>query len=298
MLNTKWNPNTSKPVIAHVPVRVPDQTTVDRVTSIYYIMIGSLASVTQTSIKDLLDELCKRKDLFKHNLKFRIKEAFSRSEQLINVFKKHTRNTDQYQLWLDITDCMEEELRTDTTRLFYTTDNILLKHNAPEHRLQAMAIVAYNLSVMLHDLSTRYDEIMIKQGFYTPGVKPSQEYLNLMYGMFSSMREVADILVKDKDSEYLKEGGQIYKALEVLALKACDIDRMEYVSNEGLKLNGVDCDGENEQDNSFAEWNEIQESFIRKHYNILSDEEMAKVLGRTPGAVKARMRKLNLKRKG
>lgn len=80
MFDTKWNPNTSKPIIAHVPVRVPDQATIDRVTFIYYIMIGSLASVTQTSIKDLLDELRKRKDLFKHNLKFRIKEAFSRSE--------------------------------------------------------------------------------------------------------------------------------------------------------------------------------------------------------------------------
>lgn len=298
MFDTKWNPNTSKPIIAHVPVRVPDQATIDRVTSIYYIMIGSLASVTQTSIKDLLDELRKRKDLFKHNLKFRIKEAFSRSEQLINVFKKHTKNIDQYQLWLDITDSMEEELKTDTIRLFYTTDNILLKHNAPEHRLQTMTIVAYNLSVMLHDLSTRYDEIMAKQGFYTPGVKPSQEYLNLMYGMFASMREVADILVKDKDAEYLKEGGQIYKALETLALKACDIDRLEFASNEGLKLNGVDCDGEDSQDNSFAEWNGVQEAYIRKHHDMHSVEEMAKVLGRTPGAVKARMRKLGLKRKG
>lgn len=296
MFDSKWKPTAAKPILAGVPFAAPSQKTIDRAVSIYYIMIGSLASVTQTSIKDLLDELRKRKDLFKHNLKFRIKEAFSRSEQLINVFKKYTTNIDQYQLWLDVTDSMEESLRADVNILFYTTDNILLKHNAPEHKLQTMTIVAYNLSVMLHDLSIRCDEVMVKQGFYAPGVKPTQEYLNLMYGMFASMREVADILVKDSYSEYLKEGGQIYKALEMIALKVCDLNRIELASSEGLKLNGVDYDGENNQDNSFAEWNGIQESFIRQNYNTLSDEDMAKMLGRTPGAVKARMRKLNLKR--
>lgn len=38
-----WNPNTSRrPVLSGIPIAVPDQKTVDRMTSLYYLMIGSL----------------------------------------------------------------------------------------------------------------------------------------------------------------------------------------------------------------------------------------------------------------
>ena len=259
-------------------------------------MIGSLATITQTSIKDLLDMLAKRKDLYKHQLKYRMKEAFSRSEALIAVFKKHTSTIAQYDLWLDITDSMEDDLKLDVQRLFYTTDNILLKHNVKDDKLQSQTVVAYNLSIMLHDLSQRYDEIMSKLGFSAPGVKPSQEFLQPMYGMYSSMREVAAMIITDKDAEYFKEGGAIYKALEVLALKVCSLDKIDNAADEGLKLNGVDYSGEEHQNNSFLPWNNIQINFLVRSYDKMSDEDLAKALGRSVGAVKAKMRQLKLKR--
>lgn len=295
-MQMNWNPNTSRPVLAGVPVKVPSQRTIDRVTSLYYMMIGSLAEITQTSIKDLLDMLSQRKDLFRHTLKYRIKEAFLRSESLMNVFKTHTSKISQYQLWLDITDSMEEDLKADVMRLFYTTDNILLKHDIKEHKLQSQTVVAYNLSIMLHDLSQRYDEVMSNLGFSIPGVKPSQAFLQPMFGMYSSMREVADMIIPDKDAEYFKEGGAIFKALEVLALKVCDLERIKRAADDGLKLNGVDYDGEEHQNNSFLPWNNIQVNFLARNYDKMGDEELAKALGRSVGAIKAKMRQLKLKR--
>lgn len=295
-MKTNWNPNNSRPVIAGIPIAVPDPRTVDRVTSLYYMIIGSLASVTQTSIKDLLDTLAQRKDLYKHTLKYRMKEAFSRSETLIGVFKKYTTTISQYDLWLDITDNMEDELKLDVQRLFYTTDNILLKHNVKEHKIRSLTIVAYNLSIMLHDLSQRYDQVMQNMGFGVSNVKPCQEFLQPMYGMFTSMKEVAAILIPDPDAEYFKEGGAIYNALSVIALKVCDLDKIDNAVNEGLKLNGVDYNGEEHQNNSFLPWNRIQINFLSRNFDKMSDEELAKALGRSVGAVKAKMRQLKLNR--
>ncbi len=295
MFDTKWNPAHSRPVLLSVPAAVPSQKTVDRVTSLYYMMIGTLATITQTSIKDLLDILSERKDLYRHALKHHIKEAFSRSEQLIKVFKKHTSAIGQYQLWLDITDSMEEDLKQDVQKLFYTTDNILLKHNVPEHRIQSLTVVAYNLTVMLHDLSMRYDEVMGNLGFSAGGIKPSRMFLSPMCGMYASMREVAAIIITDRDASYFKEGGQICKALEVLALKVCDIDRIEDSANEALKLNGVDFDEENSNDNAFTPWNETQDAVLRRNFQDTPISELAKILGRSEGAVKARMRRLGIK---
>lgn len=120
-----WNPNTSRrPILSGIPIAVPDQKTVDRMTSLYYLMIGSLSTITQTAIKDLYDELYQRKDLFKFKLKLRIKEAFSRSNQLIMTFKKYTSEISQYDLWLDITDCMEDDLKNDVRNLYFNLDII------------------------------------------------------------------------------------------------------------------------------------------------------------------------------
>lgn len=297
-MHTNWNPNTSRrPVLSGIPIAVPDQKTVDRMTSIYYLMIGSLATITQTAIKDLYDELYQRKDLFKFKLKLRIKEAFSRSNQLIMTFKKYTSEISQYELWLDITDCMEDDLKNDVRNLYYVTDNILLKNNIKEHRLQTLACIAYNLSIMLHDMSQRYDDVMKDAGVGTANIKPSEMFLCPMYGMCTSMKEVAAMIITDKDAEYFKDGNQIYTALQVIAMKVCDLERIEKAADEGLKLNGVDYNGELHRNNSFTTWTGIQVNFLARNYEDMTDEQLAKALGRSAGSIKAKMRQLKLKRK-
>lgn len=264
-----WNPNTSRrPVLSGIPIAVPDQKTVDRMTSLYYLMIGSLSTITQTAIKDLYDELYQRKDLFKFKLKLRIKEAFSRSNQLIMTFKKYTSEISQYDLWLDITDCMEDELKNDVRNLYYVTDNILLKNNIKEHRLQTLACIAYNMSIMLHDMSQRYDDVMKDAGVGTANIKPSEMFLGPMYGMYTSMKEVAAMIITDKDAEYFKDGNQIYTALQVIAMKVCDLERIEKAADEGLKLNGVDYNGELHRNNSFTPWTGIQVNFLARNLKI------------------------------
>lgn len=291
MFDTKWNPQKSRVTLT---TRIPDALSVGRAKSFYYITIGALASITQTAIKDLLDDL-KREGLYRQNLKRQINEAFKRSCALINIFKKYTQETGQYQLWLDVTDSMEEQLKKDVTVLFYTTDNIMLKNNKENHRVQTMTVVAYNLCVMLHDMSIRYDEVMHDVGIFVPGLKPNKEFTDVMYGIYSSMREVADIVVKDKGSEFLKEDGMIYRALETIAMKVVDFQRAEQASVDGMAVNGIDSTGENPQDNSYMPWNDVQDNFIVSMSELLTIEEIAKRLGRSVGAVKTRMRRLKIK---
>lgn len=266
-------------------------------TSLYYLMIGSLATITQTAIKDLYDELYQRKDLFRFKLKLRIKEAFSRSNQLIMTFKKYTSEISQYDLWLDITNCMEDELKNDMRNLYYVTDNILLKNNIKEHRLQTLACIAYNLSIMLHDMSQRYDDVMKDAGIGTANIKPSEMFLSPMYGMYTSMKEVAAMIITDKDAEYFKDRNQIYTALQVIAMKVCDLERIEKAADEVLKLNGVDYNGELHRNNSFTPWTGIQVNFLARNYEDMTDEQLAKALGRSVGSIKAKMKQLKLKRK-
>ena len=150
---------------------------------------------------------------------------------------------------------------------------------------------------MLHDMSQRYDDVMKDAGIGTANIKPSEMFLSPMYGMYTSMKEVAAMIITDKDAEYFKDGNQINTALQVIAMKVCDLERIEKAADEGLKLNGVDYNGEQHRNNSFTPWTGIQVNFLARNYEDMTDEQLAKALGRSIGSIKAKMRQLKLKRK-
>lgn len=52
----------------------------------------------------------------------------------------------------------------------------------------------------------------------------------------------------------------------------------------------------NTMNNAFLPWNGIQVNFLSRNFDKMPDEELAKALGRSVGAVKAKMRQLKLKR--
>ncbi len=79
-------------------------------------------------------------------------------------------------------------------------------------------------------------------------------------------------------------------------MKVCNPERIDNAADEGLKLNGVDYHGEEHQNNAFLPWNGIQVNFLSRNFDKMSNEELAKALGRSVGAVKAKMRQLKLKR--
>lgn len=296
MFDKHWTPQggTTPVITGLLRKSTPTFEEVNRAIGLYYLIMGGLATIVQASVKDLLDALSQRPDLFRQKLKLRTKEAYARSEQLIAVFRNGMHVQDQYQLWLDVTDSVEESVKRDVQVLFYTVDNLLLSHNETDHRIKAQATIAYNLTLLLHDLSARFEHIVGQQGIaVTANLSPGETFQAPMRGMLSSMREVCDILVKDCD---FHDSGQILAAMTVIAKKVCDLERLDQVSREGTKLSGVDMYGVNDQDNRYAPWNKVQESFLRNNYRRRSDEEMAQALGRTPGAVRARMRKLGLKR--
>lgn len=285
---TNWNPKKStRPVLAGVPHYTAEQ--MQHASSLYYVMIGSMATITQTAVKDCYDKLAERKDIFRQALKHHMKEAYSRSETLMKVFKKYTGEIELFRLWLDVTDSVEEDVKSDMVKLFYTTDNILLGAGVKDHVIKTHAIVALNMTMMLHDLSQSFCRRLLC-------IRPVSEYTVPMYGMYTSMREVCDLLKIDKEADYYKRDGMISRAMEVLALKVCNLDRLNAMSNEALKLNGIDFNREDGQDNAYTEWNDVQVGFLKNNYDKTTDEELAGMLGRTVGSIRAKARALKLKR--
>ena len=66
----------------------PDNEDVSHAISIFYISVGSLANMVQTHVKDTHDYLESHPEYYKREIKFNIKEAHKRIDNLMDVFKK------------------------------------------------------------------------------------------------------------------------------------------------------------------------------------------------------------------
>lgn len=48
-MQTGWNPNFSRPVLARIPVKVPTEEQVNRFYMLFYSMVGGFASIVQNT---------------------------------------------------------------------------------------------------------------------------------------------------------------------------------------------------------------------------------------------------------
>lgn len=106
----QWKPNRSKPLIAGIPLKRPSQEQVNKAYMLFYSMIGGFASVVQTQITDVYNYARQDKKLFRMEAKKRLTEAKRCSDELVESFMFYMGKIGMQQIWLDLTDAIEERL--------------------------------------------------------------------------------------------------------------------------------------------------------------------------------------------
>lgn len=165
----QWKPNRSKPLIAGIPLKRPSQEQVNKAYMLFYSMIGGFASVVQTQITDVYNYARQDKKLFRMEAKKRLTEAKRCSDELVESFMFYMGKIGMQQIWLDLTDAIEDDIRPDIQKCFYALDNQFLKFGIKQHKLYTLILMAEILSRMLcksvdeflvcHAEELRYDSI-------------------------------------------------------------------------------------------------------------------------------------------
>ena len=76
-------------------------------------MVGGFASIVQTQITDTYNLIKENKKIFRFEAKKRITEAKECSDELIDAFMHYMKECGMSQLWMDMTDNIEDELKPD-----------------------------------------------------------------------------------------------------------------------------------------------------------------------------------------
>lgn len=296
-MNNLYAPKIAKNLLAKMPIAIPTDETFSRYVSLYSLIVGTCARIVQSSIDELYDKVSERKDLFRHSVKFHLNQAISMTDKLIKEFMGMATLNNGDVLWVDATSGIEHSVLGDINILFLTVDNILLKNNVKEDKIEAQTIVAYNLSAMALDIYDNFLNLADKHGVSFRCFGMEYRFGSKFHTITNSMHKVAEVLVSDPHADYLKEGGMIRRGLEIIALKISNIDKINEATSEVLERNGVTFDGET--DNSYLPWNAIQENMVKKYFNSgdFTIEELAVMLGRSVGAIKTKAYKLGLTKK-
>lgn len=126
---------------------------VDRSCALYYVTMGSIYAVCQSAMVDAVDFIRTHEPTFyRQQVKYNIKKAL----EAYDKWNKTMENAlgEQYQIWLDVSDAVDEEIKPLVTTLYYSIDNCLLKNNVTCSKVYARMEVAAVLLQLANSIYT------------------------------------------------------------------------------------------------------------------------------------------------
>lgn len=295
-------PNRSKPLIAGIPLKRPSQEQINRAYMLFYSMIGGFASIVQTQITDVYNYAKKDKKIFRMEAKKRLTEAKQCSDELIESFMSHMGKVNMQQIWLDLTDSLEDDLRADMQKCFFALDNQFMRFGVKQHRFYSMILIAEILSSMLSRSVEEFSSVMQKR-LGTPRFNIESCFTTPAKGVHARMRNAMELLypVSIDNMVFADCKNKFNVGFEIIGMKILDFNRANDALIKACLLNGVNIapdgySGESQIVNTGTPWNEAQTRAMITGFSTTPTREMACIVGRSVYEVNKKAKELGLKK--
>ena len=147
--------------------------------SLYYIIIGSVYNLAQSSMLDAKVMLQETRH-WKHEVKRDVNKALAAYDAWNSKMKVQLR--DRYQMWLDISDDVAEKMKMHVQKLKWSYDAVLMKHNDTEHLLKAHLLTALTMNDLALSTFRKY---------IADGSEKTKVDMSLLFSKESSFKNVA-----------------------------------------------------------------------------------------------------------
>lgn len=157
------------------------QQNIDKCISTYYVTMASIYNTAQSTMTDAKAELRKHPKVYRQYVKQYVNKAFAAYDEW--EMKMRLQLKDRYQLWLDLSDAVDEEIGEHIFKLYMAFDGVLLKHNIKDHVLMARmetALTMINFARLtfdnLFDIFKEYVHVDLRPLFRGGDFKDVQYY--------------------------------------------------------------------------------------------------------------------------
>lgn len=201
--------------------------------SLYYIIIGSVYNLAQSSMLDAKVMLEETRH-WKHEVKRDVNKALAAYDAWNSKMKVQLR--DRYQMWLDISDDVAEKMKMHVQKLKWSYDAVLMKHNDTEHLLKAHLLTALTMNDLALSTFRKY---------IADGSEKTKVDMSLLFSKESSFKDVATNWEKAVRRVLKCSGGDIdcnkdsncVLAADIISRKLADFKMYEEACEYGAEYN-------------------------------------------------------------
>ena len=217
--------------------------------SLMNLVIGAVNTIAGKAVIDAKDELFKRKDLWRFEIK---KNARLAEDAYYEYEKIHTRNFgDRYNLFLDYLNAVEDNIEKDVNMLTMSIAQVLTKHNQKDSMLKAKVETARTMSEyacsmfdMLiekanNKVNTRCIKLILSRKMKPFDFKPSFA-AGRITGVFHYWDKVTSLICKPDhkgESITLNDDPNCKLAFEIIERKITSEDFLNKAGYDALQLN-------------------------------------------------------------
>ena len=201
--------------------------------SLYYIIIGSVYNLAQSSMLDAKVMLEETRH-WKHEVKRDVNKALAAYDAWNSKMKVQLR--DRYQMWLDISDDVAEKMKMHVQKLKWSYDAVLMKHTDTEHLLKAHLLTALTMNDLALSTFRKY---------IADGSEKTKVDMRLLFSKESSFKDVATNWEKAVRRVLKCSGGDIdcnkdnncVLAADIISRKLADFKMYEEACGYGAEYN-------------------------------------------------------------
>ncbi len=266
-----------------------------RYVNLYFIIVGGLANITNDMILKAIEQLKTNKKLYRQSVKFHINKAEASSRVVVSSFRQGSFEVGAMTIYDTLLVEIKNVLSYDIICQQTTISNLLLKAKTDNVYIKTAILTALQFARLQDYLSKEIEALVNSQGFR--GNMINYSFSNQLYGTAKELEDTIYNIMSETEVCDIFDDTIVKRSIDVIVNRITNMDYLNKASSKCVNAYNLPSSVGEEFNNAYTEWTEMQTNLLKKRYHFDTDEHIAKILGRSVGSIKAKARRLGLKRK-
>lgn len=266
-----------------------------RYVNLYFVIVGGLANITNDMILKAIEQLKTNKKLYRQSVKFHINKAEASSRVVVSSFRQGSFEVGAMTIYDTLLVEIKNVLSYDIICQQTTISNLLLKAKTDNVYIKTAILTALQFARLQDYLSKEIEALVNSQGFR--GNMINYSFSNQLYGTAKELEDTIYNIMSETEVCDIFDDTIVKRSIDVIVNRITNMDYLNKASSKCVNAYNLPSSVGEEFNNAYTEWTEIQTNLLKKRYHFDTDEHIAKILGRSVGSIKAKARRLGLKRK-
>lgn len=287
------------------PIRVASAIQIEHASTMLLYMLGTAAIATKDAVLTFHDSLAQYPGLYRQKVKGDVRKATECCDRLRKEFLRMASIDGMGSAWESIVGRMVDDVAMDFTKLRFALRNEVGKYDQDLYCMRTDFLLAYEFSKQLVEEAESFGKFLHNDIGLGDSAELTQRLSIPIRGIRGYLSNLAGPILGDEVRKHSLDVMPVRNGFMAIWQKLLDWKAVERaMEKEALKerLNfSYDEDDvtapEEYFDNGGTEWTETQDRILAKKYGRIPDGDLARLLGRTKAAIRARARKMGLRKK-